>query len=204
MLRFHDEDPSILSAALAGILTAHVFHLLSVLILYALALRILPLQGTQKTNTALIAAVLHIVSPAGLFLSAPYAESLFSTLNFLGMFLFSTAIHSLNPDKLPALVALLGSGLCWGLASTVRSNGLLSGSILACHVVNLLRSPSQPGLLWRLFSTGFAGLIVISGAVLPQLIAYQEYCTLNTYSPLPPWCTSMPPSIYTWVQAHYW
>ena len=49
---------------------------LSVLVLCALTLRVF-------LRTTLVATVLHVLSPAGTLLSAPYSESLFSLLSFL-------------------------------------------------------------------------------------------------------------------------
>lgn len=192
--------------ALAGILIAHTCHLLTVLVLFALTLQVLPAQHPGRAKAAFVAAILHIFSPAGLFLSAPYAESLFSCLNFLGMLLYSHSF-SQRSDKQPHasdLAALLGSGFCWGLASTIRGNGVLSGIILLYRSVMLIKSLPRIAALQELTITVLAGVLVALGAGFPQWIAYQDYCLNGTLDQLRPWCSQLPPSIYTYVQEHYW
>jgi phosphatidylinositol glycan class V len=50
-----------------------------------------------------------------------------------------------------------------------------------------------------------AGSFIATGAAIPQLIAFQEYCTHGSgpYM-IRPWCKSYVPSIYTFVQSYYW
>ncbi len=67
---------------------AHVSHLLSVVVLYRLG-KLVWADG----RLAFLAASLHIFSPAGLFLSAPYAESTFSLLSFVGFYILALACH---------------------------------------------------------------------------------------------------------------
>lgn len=195
-----------LAQALAGILIAHVFHLLSVLILFALALHILPSENPQRTKTAFIASVLHIISPAGVFLSAPYSESVFSCFSFLGMLLYCQGYRRPDSEQphILELASIIGSGLCWGLASTFRGNGLLNGIVIAYRCVVLLRSLPKSAAFGRLIVNIIAGVLVALGTILPQWIAYQEYCLDGAMGQAPIWCSRIPPSIYTWVQTHYW
>lgn len=176
------------------------------LILFALALHILPSQNPQRTKTAFIASVLHIISPAGVFLSAPYSESVFSCLSFLGMLLYCQGFRRPDSDQPDVLeiASIIGSGLCWGLASTFRGNGVLNGIVIAYRCVVLLKSLPKPAAFGRLVVNIIAGVLVALGTVLPQWIAYQEYCLDGAMGQAPIWCSRLPPSIYTWVQAHYW
>ena len=99
------------------------------------------------------------------------------------------------------------TGFFFGLASMVRSNGLLSGLIFVWDAVEGVRKILQakrkrrweelPGLLGTLAG----GSLVATGFALPQVVAYFEYCTGGNTRP---WCSRIPPSIYTWVQEHYW
>ncbi|OJD40661.1 glycosyltransferase family 76 protein [Diplodia corticola] len=192
--------------AWAGVVVSNASHLLSVLVLYQLVRLILPEPALHKT--AFLTAVLHALSPAGLFLAAPYGEALFSLLNFSGMLCYAYArVQPNGPLSLAAnLLCMLTSGLCFGLATMVRSNGLLSGLILIYDVVRVLpgllgQKSEMIATLMRLTGTVLAGCMVAGGSIIPQWVAYLQYCTLDQARP---WCTKMPPSIYTWVQHHYW
>ncbi|OCL02726.1 glycosyltransferase family 76 protein [Glonium stellatum] len=194
----------------AGLLISLVSHLLSVLVLHRLFITVR--KDTPNSKVAFVAAVLHIISPAGLFLSAPYGESLFSLFNFSGMLLYAkyqraqqdrSSRHALKECY------LVGSGCCFAMATSLRSNGLLSGLIFAYDVATLL--PSLLGFrldligFRRLLATVIAGLLTAIGFLGPQWLAYEEFCGVAmSNGHVRPWCTKLFPSIYSWVQVHYW
>ncbi|KAJ3573739.1 hypothetical protein NPX13_g4594 [Xylaria arbuscula] len=105
-----------------AIFVANASHLLSALVLYKLGLAV-----WKNSRISLVAAVLHVLSPGGLFLSAPYSESSYALLSFTGYLFFAKA--TLGEKRT----------LAHGLGSELR-----------------------------------------------------------------PWCTRRLPSIYTFVQEHYW
>ena len=190
---------------LTGVVFSHVFHLLSVIALY-LCGRLLSIRQTNLSSIAFTAALLHILSPAGLFLSAPYAESLFSFLTFTGYWMYlKTSME--NPTDRSSLrnVYTVLAGVVFGIATLIRSNGLLNGLIFLFDALSLL-----PTLLngftfstfMQLGCLGVAGLSTILGVFIPQLIAYNAYCSDG--SDVRPWCGNWVPSIYSWVQSHYW
>ncbi|KAL1297206.1 hypothetical protein AAFC00_004776 [Neodothiora populina] len=193
----------LLVEALAGILISHACHLLSVLLLFQLAKSIVPTKSPQRDDIAFVAAMLHIVSPAGVFLSAPYSESLFACLTFLGMLCYAHVYHG-SSGMVRRCISVLASGVCWGLASTVRGNGLLNGLILLSHALGLLGSLRSLEVCQELLATLVAGLTVALGNALPQWIGYQQFCPQDSTVQIPIWCSRIPPSIYTYVQAHYW
>ncbi len=197
-------------AAATAISVAHVSHLLSVLILYHLSRGIF--AGAQRGPHAFVTAILHIISPAGLFLSAPYTESLFSCLTIAGlMFYRKGLVHTYiegSSDNARDLNTLVSS-IFFGLATTVRGNGLLNGTLFIYDVLMILPS------LWelkfnfsqfrRLATLGAAGAVVAIGGLLPQWVAYQEYCQpISNDVKLRSWCYNTIPSIYVWVQSNYW
>jgi Gpi18-like mannosyltransferase len=258
--------------AYIGILISNACHLLSALVLARLAKSLAP--PPFKEEISFISAALHILSPAGLFLTAPYAESLFSLLSFLGylFYVFSCERPDTSRDYRND-ARLLASGVCFGLATTVRSNGVLAGLIFVFDVladvallvhryphvrrygtyaislsVLFLSIAWATGLrlqellgwvleYWRIFAIAFAnaalylvlrpgfgsyntkslnghirkiiisifsGAYIAGGLIFPQYLAYKEYCTNEDVGKIREWCSAFPPSVYSWVQSHYW
>lgn len=209
---------------LHGIAVANVSHLLSVLVMYHVAFA-LPLGPKNRRPVfALVVAGLHVLSPAGIFLVAPFTESLFSLLNISGVLCYIYSWAKRDHGVLQDLCLLL-CGACFALAATVRGNGVLGGAILlfdavlwfalqvesrlSIRVLNIWVLPQALQLEVRSFSsrrlpaTILAGIITGIGFVTPQFIAYQQYCNAVD-SDIPVWCSSIPPSIYSYVQKHYW
>lgn len=192
--------------ALTGVVLSHVVHYFSVLALYRLTINVFGLQTAAQRLLAYVSAALHIISPAGAFLSAPYGESLFSFLNLSGFYIYSSARHD---DRLGNGAfrdgKVLTAAVFFATATAVRSNGILSGFLFAYDAWILL---------WRLVSEGLSakavvrlgviilgGCIVATGMIWPQFVAYTTFCTGNVTRP---WCQWTIPSIYGWVQEQYW
>lgn len=191
----------------AGIILSNVCHLLSVLVLYRLL--ILVLGTRQQRHVAFVASVLHILTPASLFMSAPYAEALFSLLNMTGMLCY---VHSKRTAQcgyttVQEDVYKLSSGALFASATLIRSNGLLSGLILLCDAIGYLSCIFSWRLDYsdvrRLLVTSLAGLFVACGFAGPQYVAYQQFCGASNLDRRL-WCDRNIPSIYSWVQSHYW
>ncbi|KAI9825461.1 MAG: ER membrane glycoprotein subunit of the GPI transamidase complex-like protein [Thelocarpon impressellum] len=193
-----------------AIILAHAAHLLAVLVLFRLTETIFP----RSTHGAfsLVSAALHVLSPGGLFLSAPYAETSFSCLSFLGCLFY---VWSLAADEsqrpLAGDLCVSLAGLLFGIATTFRSNGLLNGVPFlhdACLTIArlCLGAPTLPRLR-RLTALVAGGLLVGAGFVIPQWIAHSEYCLATSAlsdTGRRPWCDRSIPSIYSWVQENYW
>lgn len=188
---------------LVAIFIAHFAHLLSVLVLFKLTSTIF----LASTRIALVAASLHIISPAGLFLSAPYAESSCALLTFTGVLLFANSLGSRASSTVGQDLLVLLSGVVFGVATTFRSNGILNGLLLfeeAFRILFLLRNGIRLSAIRRLLATGLGGICVAAGFLLPQHIAYSEYCGNLEAPNSRPWCQKSLPSVYTFVQDHYW
>jgi phosphatidylinositol glycan class V len=164
-------------------------------------------ETNARRAFCLVSAALHIISPAGAFLSAPYGESVFSFLNLTAFHLYLSALfdedigrHSVRDVK------FLAAAVLFALATTVRSNGILSGCLFAYDAIlgvsqAFTRSFSF-GVVRRLFVVVFGGSIIALGMIGPQYVAFMTYCTDPGLSR--PWCEQLIPSIYGWVQMHYW
>lgn len=188
---------------LIAVVIAHTAHLLSVPVLFRLTSAVF---AEPSAWLAFTAASLHIISPAGLFLSAPYAESSCALLSFIGCLLFTKSLGGNGPVTASHDVLVLLSGVFFGIAATFRSNGILNGLLLleeALRTLWSLKHGVRVSSFRRLIATGLGGLCVAVGFLLPQYIAYTEYCGnsgINTRT----WCKRTLPSIYTFVQDHYW
>lgn len=193
-------------AALIGVALSHLAHYLSVLALYGLSVNVFGHATTRQKLICFLSAVLHIICPAGAFLSAPYGESLFSFLNILGFYLYSS---SLIAERRGASGLrdwhVLTAGALFALATLVRSNGILSGFLFAYDAALLAWATLTQGLSYhrirRLAVIGLGGSIVALGMLVPQVIAYRTYCLTDLSRT---WCGWTLPNIYPWVQDHYW
>lgn len=127
-------------------------------------------------------------------------------LNFLGI-LFHARIpwnQSLDRYGPSSLLSLVMSGACFGLATTVRSNGIFSGLIYIHHVSALFYSRINLRTILTATVIGISAMLILSGMLIPQYMAYQEFCNVTSDVDIRPWCSRTLPSIYTWVQEHYW
>lgn len=208
--------------AALGILVAHTAHLAAVMALYDLVRTLSPSPSRLAPRNHVVpflAASLHILSPAGLFLSAPYAESSFAFLTFSGFYLLARAAPL--PASWGKTALQVAAGAVLGLATAFRTNGVLNALPFAaeCLLVtlrfaksrvaragNLQRDRSYSSFLAYLFGGLFGplagGALVAAGSAVPQLFAYLRYCA-GPSEPRP-WCHATIPSIYAFVQEHYW
>lgn len=218
-----DGAPDSERLALTGIVLAHVCHYVSVLLLYALTsavfgtdhhhhYRRLGPAHERSRLLPLLTAALHVLSPAGVFLSAPYIEPLFSVLNFAGFLVY---VHALAADRAQRTgvrdAAFVVAGLLFALATAVRSNGLLSGLLFAYDAIEniwkMVMARKGGGVttdtVRRLVSVFVGGSLIFIAFAVPQCIAYTLYCR-GEDGPVRGWCHSAVPSIYGFVQRHYW
>ncbi|TPX10140.1 uncharacterized protein E0L32_001337 [Thyridium curvatum] len=195
-------------AAVVAVAVANLSHLLAVLALYRLA-KVLT-RGDRKL--AFVAACLHVLSPAGVFLCAPYAESTFALLTFAGYLAFCAGVLSGSCAARAALT--VASGALFGLATAFRSNGVLNGVLFAVFALDaagrlVRKRPSSRSLpaLVDLAALGLGGVLVAAGTVAPQYVAYRRFCVQGAASSAlgaREWCGHRVPSIYHFVQEYYW
>lgn len=186
---------------LLAVVIAHASHLLSVIALYKLTNLV-----SSNRRLAFVASVLHIISPAGLFLSAPYAESPFSCLTFVGNWIFALS-YTKGVDSLQRGLYLFIAGIIFGISALFRSNGLASGVLFAVEAIRCLlaffEKPNFKAIV-SLIPPVIGGICIAVGFVTPQVIAWSKYCGSGTAGSLRPWCEKTIPSIYGFVQEHYW
>ncbi|KAF1911206.1 GPI mannosyltransferase 2 [Ampelomyces quisqualis] len=192
----------------AGIIISNACHLVSVFVLYRLIS--ISMGSPHRYQIALVGSLLHIMTSASLFLSAPYTEAPFSMLNLTGMLLYTRSRIMARGQRPSAAedAYRLGSGILFAAATLMRSNGLLSGLVLLYDVARYIPRVVSMQLnvhdVRRIVVTCMAGSIIAAGFVVPQYLAYAEFCLGEHGSGSPPWCMRTIPSIYSWVQSHYW
>jgi GPI mannosyltransferase 2 len=186
-----------------------VCHLLSVLLLHSLSTTVFSKAPQGISSVPVAVAALHIINPAGAILSSPYSEALFSCLNILGFQLYLGGLRNHYRRRNPrAEIQCLAAGAVLGFATTVRSNGLLSGALFfydaTATAISLVKGDLSIEKFRRLIVIGIGGCLIALGAIIPQYRVYASYCILEDGSETRPWCDDYVPSIYAWVQRHYW
>ena len=159
-----------------------------------------------------VTSMLHIWSPAGVFLSAPYAEPAFAALSFLALNLYlPTRPSGRTPEGifLKADAKIIVAGVLFGLSTTLRSNGLLSGIYFLFDIIDIFIHKSlrvfDARCIRRILCLGTAGFLILVGFSYPQYMAYTEYCNEGIGKDgRGPWCDANIPSIYSYVQSTYW
>lgn len=134
---------------------------------------------------------------------------MFSFLNILGFQLYLNALRNRRQKStMFAKIQCLAAGAVFGCATTVRSNGLLSGALFlyeaAATAVSLFNGDLSVENYGWLIVIGIGGCLTALGAIIPQYGAYLRYCTIDTGHKTRMWCNDYIPSIYGWVQRHYW
>jgi Mannosyltransferase (PIG-V) len=112
----------------------------------------------------------------------------------LGLEPLRRLVDVLGPAKLAAIPSLAALALA-ALALAVWLAKTRRVAFLAADAA----SPDKPSIL----STLAAGAMVAAGFAYPQYLAYLEYCA-GSSPPGAVWCTDMPPSIFSSIQARYW
>lgn len=207
------KSSTFLSKVYTAVTLSHASHYVSVMILYDLAKLVFTGPNIKKQDVikrACVAASLHILSPGGLFLSAPNAESTFSLFNMCGFWLYAKAYQLRSLRNKAAYMALtVAAGVSFGAACIIRGNGILSGIpflidavVFAWQLVKSADLVHAQDIILRLGVTILAGLCVGGGFLLPQVLAYQEYCSNRL--PRQAWCDKTFPFIFSYVQSHYW
>ncbi|KAK3401573.1 GPI mannosyltransferase 2 [Sordaria brevicollis] len=194
-------SPTALAEAVTAVLLSNISHLLASLVLYHLTL-LLPLSSCisspqKQRKLALLTSVLFIFSPAGLFLSAPYAESSCALFSFLGWWFYARSCLSDGASStfghdgkvgsssltLKGDLNVLLAGLSFGIATLFRTNGILNGLPFAWEVLTIFSVFITSGgkipllkTLRRLIALLLGGIFVAMGSIVPQTVAWMRYC----------------------------
>ena len=172
---------ALILATLAGNLAATV----SPVLLYRLTWRV-----TRHAELAATAAVLSTFAPSGgSTLAAPTPESFFSCASLAGLLVLESA---------------RGKGIGWGkivkasvwfaVATAFRTNGIM---LVGYVVFKLLQGRDWAAVL----KVVVAAVVCVLPSAAFQLWAYGRFCSTQEGRP---WCEARLPSVYSFVQSHYW
>lgn len=205
---------------LAGAALSNTCFVLAALVLRALGRAVL---GRRGAGAALAerAALLFCASPASIFFSALYTESLFALLSLLGMWALAAQ---------PRLRALAPAALALAAATATRSNGavaagfvLYAAAATALPLDRVLRAGPRAVLAAlaalardragrRRAVRAALAAVPACALVLAPLAAVQEHgarvwcapAVRAAHSPLSAWCDAARRDYYGHVQAAYW
>jgi phosphatidylinositol glycan class V len=153
---------------------------------------------------AMRTSILHAVSPAGIFMIAGYTESPTCLLVFAASWLFELSSMPHLSLSTSAFYCIC-SGTLLGIAGTLRPSAVPFGLLFLWRLFILLDIRSLAVLNRRritfIIVTGLSGILSTAGFLYSQYVAWTWYC--DRESPRP-WCNTLLPSIYSFVQAHYW
>lgn len=163
----------------------------------------LGLKYNLTLNHSYWSAFLYAINPATIFFIAPYSESLFLFTQLLGH-------NYLKTDQ------IFYSCLCFGLGSTIRSNGIVSFGFIFYYYMKKIYQKR------RLILPIHYCILCLIPFFLTQYFLYKEYCyeknipfELKLYGfdnnlPMPLsnfssiWCLKTIPLSYQYVQKNYW
>ena len=179
------------SIALTALVLNQLLFVPCVLLLYSLVRRL------SSARVALMSAALLVVSPATVFLVAPYTECVFLLLSLCGFHLYERGW-------------LLPASAVFALTAATRSNGVLY-AVFPCWTL------LTTGLRWWkggvkaaqvAYQAGVVGAcigLIFAPSVGYNLWSARPYCDLaSSLLPLPPYCDTWYPSMYSYIQQHYW
>ncbi|KAI5283907.1 ER membrane glycoprotein subunit of the GPI transamidase complex-like protein [Ascosphaera aggregata] len=131
----------------------------------------------------------------------------------IGFYAYITALHQ-EEQHAHFLVSrdlrFLLAGSIFAFATLIRSNGLLSGCLFVYDFASdLFQVINSPGgvtkfRIRRMIVLLVGGSFIAIGFALPQVIAFKQYCLNAVHHPTRPWCYRPIPTIYGFVQEHYW
>lgn len=176
-------------------LVANACHFLAAVALFHYTLHVFQnARLFSPVRLATAALVLFVLSPAAMFLTAPYSEAPAALCSFLCL-LFREKAFSLRFGSFrfhPRLYLL--SGVAAAAAFGLRANCLLLGLV---YVYDLVFQRKRVCAMWPVFSGLVLGLAFLSA----QVYNYYAICSGTARGE---WCTLPLPSLYAYAQSHYW
>lgn len=161
-------------------------------------------------RVALASLALFILSPAAMFLTAPYSEAIAAFFSFLCLYFRESALLVQYGTPRINMPLYLASGLAAALAYGFRANCLLLGLVYVYDLAGVLNLLSGSSIITSAMLKGsittrllpiMAGLILGLGFLASQIYNYMAVCYKSDRGE---WCSARIPSLFTYAQAHYW
>jgi GPI mannosyltransferase 2 len=199
-----------------GVVVNVLLHACSTLLLKWILTALAPALPKLPTISVAGAVLVHMLSPASIFFTAAYSESLFCCLKWLGVYLLQIKRHP-RP--------VLGT-LCLVLASMTRSNGSLSvglavSSSLLC-LIPLFWMKVRIDIVQGAVATILTSLLIVVPTLLWSVVSFQSVCRTEQVwqwqrlfpfllpeshleGNMPVYCDQLSPiSFYSKLQEVYW
>lgn len=181
---YHPQDAYLLAALLIN----NLAFCTTIVLFYAFSEQVL-----RSKTTALIACIFYCCSPASVFHSMAYTEAVFGLTTMLGIYL----LYCHN--------SILSASLSFAASAGIRSNGFVNLGFILHHCLKqgLAALPSS-----RLAAAGHCTKAAVPAVLVAapyaafQYFGYVRYCQ-QQQEPRP-WCDATIPSLYGFVQSHYW
>lgn len=175
---------------------------------------LLTLHLSDSINYSTLVSLLHTFSPAPSTQVVPYTEPFYALFSFAAIYLQVVSTTKYN-KRIPFIIKILAA-LLTALATSFRSIGVIQTLQWipdyyqqVIQLLPLVHSKKITALI-RLgvysFQTLVLALITCSPFIYDQWKAYQHFCItpLRSDQSIRPWCSNRIPTIYGFVQAHYW
>ncbi|KAK6456225.1 GPI mannosyltransferase 2 [Scheffersomyces xylosifermentans] len=181
------------SKLLLSLIVSNILHFISVVLVYYLSLQFFK----QNKTLALRSALLMVVAPAGIFLTANYSENLSNVLSFASILSYDKSINPHDPGKnntksIVSKPLYVLSGIFTAVNFTVRANSLLLG---IPYLLDLFEFGLVEDAIWCLI----AGGSVFLSLVWTSFTAYREFCPARGE-----WCNNTLPILFSYAQKKYW
>lgn len=181
----------------ASVILANCSHFGAAIILYYYTIATFAeARMFDASRLALAALAAFILSPAAMFMTAPYSEPAAALFSFAALYLREISIFPRFTEKSPRAVVYVASGLAAAVAFGFRANCLLLGIMYVVDLWNWRKTGPS-----RVFLPLVAGLVLGLALVGSHVTTYWAVCRSGARGE---WCDARVPSLFAYAQAHYW
>lgn len=204
LIRAIPTGPTFYDKLAVAVLVANISHLAAAIVLYYLTLATFrSYKFFGSSSIAHLSSTLFVLSPAGIFLTTSYSESISALLSFVALYLREVAINhedftSRVHGSIRYHAVYVFSGVFAALAFGQRANCLLLG---IAYLYDLYEYGYRAKNLHDAITSVAAGSILFAAFVFSNVYNYLVFCTSHSTQK---WCSNTIPSLFLYAQGHYW